>query len=61
MHLHQLYRSLQMPGAGLNNHAKFAQESPVWRYEELKTGHDAMVTEPQACADLFVAAARSSW
>ena len=49
-----------MPGSGLNNHAKFAQESPDWRYEELKTGHDAMVTEPQACADLFLAAARSS-
>lgn len=49
-----------MPGAGLNNHARFAQEDPNWRYIELKTGHDAMVTEPQACADLFLEAARSS-
>ena len=49
-----------MPGSGLKNHAKHAQEHPDWRYVELKTGHDAMVTEPQACADLFLAAARSS-
>ena len=49
-----------MPGSGLNAHAKYAQEHPDWRYVELKTGHDAMVTEPQACADLFLAAARSS-
>ena len=49
-----------MPGSGLKNHAKHAQEHPDWRYVELKTGHDAMVTEPQACADLFLAAAHSS-
>ena len=49
-----------MPGSGLNSHAKHAQEHPDWRYVELKTGHDAMVTEPQACADLFLEAARSS-
>ncbi len=48
-----------MPGAGLNNHATHAKNHPDWRYVELKTGHDAMVTEPQACADLFLAAARS--
>ena len=49
-----------MPGSGLKAHAKYAQEHPDWRYVELKTGHDAMVTEPQACAELFLAAARSS-
>ncbi|MXW44459.1 MAG: alpha/beta hydrolase [Gammaproteobacteria bacterium] len=48
-----------MPGSGLNMHAKHAQEHPDWRYVELKTGHDAMVTAPQDCADLFLAAARS--
>lgn len=49
-----------MPGSGLKVHARYAREHPGWRYAELKTGHDAMVTEPQACADLFLAAARSS-
>ena len=48
-----------MPGAGLKVHAQYAREHPQWRYVELKTGHDAMVTEPQACADLFLEAARS--
>jgi len=48
-----------MPG-GLGVHAKYAQEHPDWRYVALKTGHDAMVTEPHACADLFIAAAQSS-
>ncbi|WP_446830199.1 alpha/beta fold hydrolase [Candidatus Foliamicus sp.] len=49
-----------MPGSGLNVHAQYAQEHPDWRYVALATGHDAMVTEPQACADLFLAAAHSS-
>ncbi len=49
-----------MSGGRLNNHARYAQEHPDWRYIKLKTGHDAMVTEPQACAELFLQAARSS-
>ena len=49
-----------MPGAGLDAHAQHAKDHPNWRYVELKTGHDAMVTEPQACADLFLEAALSS-
>ena len=48
-----------MPGAGLKVHAQFAREHPGWRYVEFKTGHDAMVIEPQACATLFLEAARS--
>ena len=50
----------EMPFSGIRDHAMFAKEHPEWRYEELKTGHDAMVTEPRACADLFLAAAKSS-
>ncbi|MXW73748.1 MAG: hypothetical protein F4002_06030 [Chromatiales bacterium] len=50
----------EMPFSGIRDHAMFAKEHPAWRYEELATGHDAMVTEPQACADLILAAARSS-
>ena len=50
----------EMPYSGIRDSAGFAKEHPDWSYEELKTGHDAMVTEPQACADLFLAAARSS-
>ena len=50
----------EMPYSGIRDNAGFAKEHPDWRYEELETGHDAMVTEPQACADLFLAAARSS-
>ena len=49
----------EMPYSGIRDHARFAQKHPDWGYEELATGHDAMVTEPQACADLFLAAARS--
>lgn len=48
-----------MPGAGLKAHAQFAREHPEWRYVEFKTGHDAMVIEPEACAKLFLEAARS--
>ena len=50
----------EMPYSGIRDHARFAQKHPDWGYEELATGHDAMVTEPQACADLFLKAARSS-
>ena len=50
----------EMPFSGIRDHAMFAQEHPEWRYEQLKTGHDAMITAPQACADLLLAAAHSS-
>ncbi len=50
----------EMPYSGIRDNAGFAKGHPDWRYEELSTGHDAMVTEPQACAELFLAAARSS-
>lgn len=49
-----------MPGGGLSAHAKYAQEHPDWRYVDLKAGHDAMVTAPRACADLFLSAAQCS-
>ena len=50
----------EMPYSGIRDHARFARDHPDWRYEELATGHDAMVTKPRACADLFLAAAQSS-
>ena len=49
----------QMPYSGISDHARFAKAHPEWRYEELPTGHDAMITEPQACATLFLTAAHS--
>ncbi|SJZ85614.1 hypothetical protein SAMN04488128_1011870 [Chitinophaga eiseniae] len=30
-----------------------AKQSPQWKYDEIKTGHDAMVTKPAALADLL--------
>ena len=50
----------EMPYSGIRDHARFASNHPDWRYEELATGHDAMVTAPQACARLFLEAARAS-
>ncbi len=49
----------EMPYSGIRDHALFAKNHPEWRYEEMSTGHDAMVTEPRACAELFLAAASS--
>ncbi|MBX6323017.1 MAG: alpha/beta hydrolase, partial [Rhodospirillaceae bacterium] len=33
--------------------AERAREEPGWRYHALATGHDAMVTEPEALADII--------
>ena len=30
-------------------------DSPGWRYHELATGHDAMLTQPGAVADMLLA------
>ena len=49
----------EMPYSGIRDHAMFARDHPQWRYEELATGHDAMVTAPRALADLILAAAQS--
>lgn len=49
----------EMPYSGIRDHAMFARDHPQWRYEELATGHDAMVTAPLALADLILAAAQS--
>ncbi len=35
-----------------------ARTEPGWRYRELATGHDAMITAPKELADLLVEAAR---
>ncbi|MCA1572713.1 MAG: alpha/beta fold hydrolase [Chloroflexi bacterium] len=37
--------------------ARRARISPEWRYQELATGHDAMVTMPQELADALLACA----
>lgn len=34
--------------------ARAAREDPAWRYRELDTGHDAMVTAPRALTDLLL-------
>jgi pimeloyl-ACP methyl ester carboxylesterase len=34
--------------------AERARSTPGWRYEELATGHDAMLTDPQGLADLLL-------
>ena len=49
----------EMPFSGIRNHAMFAKEDPEWRYEELPTGHDAMITAPQALAGLLLSAAQA--
>ena len=33
------------------------RDAPAWRYRELPTGHDAMVTLPRQTADLLLEAA----
>ena len=37
-----------------------ARTEPDWRYRELPTGHDAMVTMPRELADLLLEAARET-
>jgi hypothetical protein len=36
-----------------------ARDAPDWRYHELATGHDAMVTQPREVADVLVASLRA--
>ncbi len=39
--------------------AKRIRNDPTWRYRELPTGHDAMVTMPEETAALLIEAAES--
>ncbi|MEM8985714.1 MAG: alpha/beta fold hydrolase [Pseudomonadota bacterium] len=41
-------------------HAAIAKADPAWRYDEIATGHDAMVTAPLETARLILAAATAS-
>jgi pimeloyl-ACP methyl ester carboxylesterase len=41
------------PG-GFRRHAERVRDAPGWRYRELATGHDAMVTQPRELTDLLL-------
>ncbi|CAA9575550.1 MAG: salicylate esterase [uncultured Thermomicrobiales bacterium] len=52
---------VEAPAAGWREAmAERARAGPGWRYRELATGHDAMVTAPRQLADLLLAAARAA-
>jgi len=44
----------------LSHHAEAARRSPDWRYRELASDHDPMVTHPSELADLLLEAARET-
>jgi hypothetical protein len=44
------------PG-GFRRFAEQVRDDPGWRYRELATGHDAMVTQPHELAELLLEAA----
>ena len=46
-----------MRGASFQAHARRVKAGPTWRYAELATGHDAMITAPGAVTDLLLRAA----
>jgi pimeloyl-ACP methyl ester carboxylesterase len=46
-----------MQGASFAAHAAQVKLDPTWRYRELATGHDAMVTDPQGTAGVLAEAA----
>ena len=43
-----------LPNSSFAAHAALAKASPDWLHYEIKTGHDAMVTEPAETARLFL-------
>ena len=52
---------VQAPAAGWRDAmVERARAEPGWRYRELATGHDAMVTAPRELADLLLDAARTA-
>lgn len=42
----------------LRQFADKARQSPQWKYYEMKTGHDAMITQPKELANLLVSLSR---
>ena len=46
-----------MRGASFGAHAALIKQDPTWRYREIATGHDAMVTDPAGTAALLMEAA----
>lgn len=46
-----------LPMSAFPAHAERVRRDPTWRYVELRTGHDAMVTAPDAVAEALRAAA----
>lgn len=46
----------QLPVLGV--FAAKAKQSPQWKYYEMKTGHDAMITQPEELAALLLTASR---
>jgi hypothetical protein len=51
------YRADDAPVAAIARLAKEIQRDPLWRYREISTGHDAMVSAPQTVANELLAAA----
>jgi hypothetical protein len=45
---------------GFRRFAEQVRDDPGWRYRELATGHDAMVTQPRELADLLLEVAALS-
>ena len=44
----------------LSRHAETARRSPAWRYRELASDHDSLITHPRELADLLLEAARET-
>jgi pimeloyl-ACP methyl ester carboxylesterase len=53
------YIFCSQPG-GFRRQAERVRDAPGWRYRELDTGHDAMVTQPRELTDLLVEVATLS-
>lgn len=49
-----------MTGASFELHAQVLKTDPTWRYREIATGHDAMVTAPAQTAALLMEAAAAA-
>jgi hypothetical protein len=47
-------RCLRFPNARFDTHAAVARQSKGWQYRELDSGHHAVLTMPDAVANLLI-------